>query len=592
MIKRIITYVLSFFVILTLVACQKDTKSDEEVQKEFDTFIKKEFVDAMENDYITMHTYLTNPKNYGVDENKVKVRLGIYLDEDSQKEAIEKEENTYEKFKEFDRDKLTEQQKDIYDVYEYQNSLSEKLNDDKYDYYEPAFQSMTGIHYQIPTLFSDWELRNEKDVKDLILLVKDIKPYIDSALDYTKKQEEKGLLMLDIDNIMKYCKNIIDKGDKSSVLVSMNENIDALSLDKTKTEKYKKELKKAFSSSFIVAYQNIYDTMNELKKSGQNNTEGLANFKYGKDYFELKLQQKIGSLKTAKEVKKMMEKGYDEHVAILQDVVMNNTEKMQPLIDNKLPKTSYKNYKEILDSNKKKIKENFPSVNNLDYVIKDVNQEIASDSGVSAYFNIPAIDGNSTKQLRVNPKNNSANTIDTYSTVSHEGFPGHMYQYAYMYENVDSDYIKSLANVLAYTEGYAVYAQFESFKYLDTIDQALLEAYKENMIASYDVIIVADIGIHYEGWSLDDFKSYLRGKGFSLNDDDMKEQYLQLQANPAAFEAYYVGYHEFASIKQDAKNQLGNQFNEKEFNKALLESGTATFEVVQRHEDQYISQVK
>ena len=179
----------------------------------------------MENDYITMHTYLTNPKNYGVDENKVKVRLGIYLDEDSQKEAIEKEENTYEKFKEFDRDKLTEQQKDIYDVYEYQNSLSEKLNDDKYDYYEPAFQSMTGIHYQIPTLFSDWELRNEKDVKDLILLVKDIKPYIDSALDYTKKQEEKGLLMLDIDNIMKYCKNIIDKGDKSSVLVSMNENI-------------------------------------------------------------------------------------------------------------------------------------------------------------------------------------------------------------------------------------------------------------------------------------------------------------------------------------------------------------------------------
>ena len=80
------------------------------------------------------------------------------------KEAIEKEENTYEKFKEFDRDKLTEQQKDIYDVYEYQNSLSEKLNDDKYDYYEPAFQSMTGIHYQIPTLFSDWELRNEKDV--------------------------------------------------------------------------------------------------------------------------------------------------------------------------------------------------------------------------------------------------------------------------------------------------------------------------------------------------------------------------------------------------------------------------------------------
>ena len=138
---------------------------------------------------------------------------------------------------------------------------------------------------------------------------------------------------------------------------------------------------------------------------------------------------------------------------------MNNVEDMQPLINNKLPNTSYKSYKDILDSNKKKIKENFPSVNNLDYVIKDINEEIASDSGVAAYFNIPAIDGNSAKQLRVNPKNGGANTIDTYSTVSHEGFPGHMYQYAYMYENVDSLYIKAIANVLAYTEGYAVYAQ-------------------------------------------------------------------------------------------------------------------------------------
>lgn len=592
MTKRILTYVLSLVMIFSLMGCQKDTKSNEETQKEFDAFINKEFVDAMENDYMTMHVYLENPKDYGVDQSKVKVRLGVYLDEESQNEAIKEEQSSYEQFKEFDREKLTEKQKDIYDIYEYENSLSDKLSDDKFDYYEPVFQSMTGIHYQIPTLFADWELRNEQDVKDLILLVKDVKPYIDSALEYTKKQEEKGLLMLDLDSVMKYCKNIIDKGAKSSVLTSMNESIDTLSLGQSKTEKYKKELKEAFTSSFVVAYQNIYDVMNDFKKSGKNNTEGLAKFKYGKEYFELKLQQKIGSLKTAKEVKEMMEKGFDDHLQTLQEVIMNNVEDMQPLINNKLPNTSYKSYKDILDSNKKKIKENFPSVNNLDYVIKDINEEIASDSGVAAYFNIPAIDGNSAKQLRVNPKNGGANTIDTYSTVSHEGFPGHMYQYAYMYENVDSLYIKALANVLAYTEGYAVYAQYESFNYLDGISKALLEAFKENMLVSYDAIIVADIGIHYEGWSLDEFKSYLRGKGLALDDDAFQQQYLQLQANPAAFEAYYVGYHEIDMMKQDAKNQLGEKFDEKEFNKALLESGTATFEVVQRHVNEYITHAK
>ena len=44
-------------------------------------------------------------------------------------------------------------------------------------------------------------------------------------------------------------------------------------------------------------------------------------------------------------------------------------------------------------------------------------------------------------------------------TVCHEGFPGHMYQYGYMYENVSSNLIKGLAQFNAYTEGYAVYAQ-------------------------------------------------------------------------------------------------------------------------------------
>jgi len=582
--------ILSLVMLLTITGCQG--KSSEEVQKEFDTFIEQEFIDAMESDYMTMHVFLENPENYGIDISKVKVGIGSYLDEASQKEAIEEEKVFYDKLKEFDRSKLTATQQDIYDICEYEYSINEKLNDEKFAYYQPVFQSMTGIHYQIPTLLADWELRNEQDVKDLITLVKDIKPYMQSAIEYTKKQEEKGLLMIDLDSVMDYCKGIIDKGSQSSILTSMNKSIEGLSLDKTKTENYKKQLKEAFTSSFLSAYQDIYDTMNKFKKSGKNNTEGLAQFEYGKEYYELILQQHIGSLKTADEIKEMMEGKYKEHLKTLQNVVIKNADKMEPLITNDLPTTQYKNYKEILDNNKEKIKNNFPEVNNLDYEIRDINKEIASDSGVSAYFNIPPLDGKSAKQLRVNPKGNSANTISTYSTVSHEGFPGHMYQYAYMYENVESNYIKALANVTAYTEGYAVYAQYESFQYLNEIDEALLEAYKENELASYGAIIVADVGIHYEGWSLEDFNSYLTLKGFSLDEDSLEEQYRQLQANPAAFEPYYVGYEEIANIKEDAKTQLGEKFSEKEFNKALLESGTATFDVVQRHVNDYISQTK
>ena len=67
--------------------------------------------------------------------------------------------------------------------------------------------------------------------------------------------------------------------------------------------------------------------------------------------------------------------------------------------------------------------QDFPEVKNLKYNIKDINEEIASDSGVAAYFNIPSIDGDSIKQLRVNPKSSDIKSLSTYSTVSHEGFP-------------------------------------------------------------------------------------------------------------------------------------------------------------------------
>ena len=55
------------------------------------------------------------------------------------------------------------------------------------------------------------------------------------------------------------------------------------------------------------------------------------------------------------------------------------------------------------------------------------------------------------------------------------------------------------------------------------------------------MIILADIGIHYDGWSVEEFKEFMESKGFSLDDASIQTQYAQLQANPAAFEPYYVG---------------------------------------------------
>ncbi len=583
---RTASFLLAGLLALSLAGCSQVKIGYE--QEKFDAFMQDVFVNTMQSDYTTAHTFLQNPADFGVDMEKIPVNLGDRFTQENMEKQREQLRETYDTFREFDRDLLTAEQQDIYDTFDAQIALEIQFSDAKFDYYAPLFESMSGLQFQLPTLFADWEVRSEQDVQDLITLVQDVKPYVASALDYTQKQADMGLLMLDLDAVADYCSGIVQAGEQSAILSAMSAGIDSLNLDPERAETYKNELAQAFTDSFIPAFQHICDTMDSLKASGKNHTQGLAQFEHGKEYYELLLRQSIGADQSVQEVREMMETAGQDHLKNLSAILLQNPTALLPLVENNLPETGYDSYQEILDDLRDKIPERFPGVQELNYNIVAINEEIASDTGVAAYFNIPPLDGTSAKQLRVNPNTGEVSSLSTYSTVAHEGFPGHMYQYAYMYEHVNSDYIKALSNVPAYTEGYAVYAQYEALKELEGIDQALLDAYRENELISYCAIIVCDIGIHYEGWSIEEFTSYLNKQGFSLSGEHAQLQYDQLWANPCAFEPYYVGYEQFRALKEKAQDALGDQFQEKAFNEVILRSGTVPFSVVERNVEAYI----
>lgn len=583
---RTASFLLAGLLALSLAGCSQVKIGYE--QEKFDAFMQDVFVNTMQSDYTTAHTFLQNPADFGVDMEKIPVNLGDRFTQENMEKQREQLRETNDTFREFDRDLLTAEQQDIYDTFDAQIALEIQFSDAKFDYYAPLFESMSGLQFQLPTLFADWEVRSEQDVQDLITLVQDVKPYVASALDYTQKQADMGLLMLDLDAVADYCSGIVQAGEQSAILSAMSAGIDSLNLDPERAETYKNELAQAFTDSFIPAFQHICDTMDSLKASGKNHTQGLAQFEHGKEYYELLLRQSIGADQSVQEVQEMMETAGQDHLKNLSAILLQNPTALLPLAENNLPETGNDSYQEILDALGEKIFTLFPEVRELSYHIVAVNEEIASDTGVEAYFKIPPLDGTSPKQLRVNPNTGEVSSLSTYSTVAHEGFPGHMYQYAYMYEHVDSNYIKVLSNVPAYTEGYAVYAQYEALKELEGIDQALLDAYRENELISYCAIIVCDIGIHYEGWSIEEFTSYLNKQGFSLAGEDAQLQYEQLWANPCAFEPYYVGYEQFRALKEKAQDALGDQFQEKAFNEVILKSGTVPFSVVERNVEAYI----
>ena len=586
-VKKITLLMLSAIMAFSFTGCSKKDSGEE--QKKFDEFMKQEFVESMEQSYPNTHIILENPKDYGVDTSKTKVQIDKELNETTMKENKELNEKSAKAFKEFDRDTLSDEQKETYDIYSYMLDYTTEMNDSKFDYMSMPLESMTGMHTQLPTLFSDWTLRNEQDVKDVITLMKSVRPYMDSILAYTKKQEEKGTLMLDIKSVKEYCEKVVKEDVNSSVLTGLNESIDNLKLGDDKTKQYKAELKKAFQEYFLPAYSDIIKTMKELDSS-KNNTLGLSHMKNGKEYYELLFKQATGTDKSIEDIKKELNSMSRSSLLAVQSVISKNKNLYDEYVNGKI-KTKYKDFESMLKDLDKDIKDDFPSVGTLNYRIRPIGEDLAS-GGVAAYFNIPALDGTTPKQIRVNMLEDALNvqSLETFSTVAHEGIPGHMYQIAYAYKNVKDPWRNSMASFLGYTEGYATYTELYALKYLDGVSADAVKL-QQNMVVYQDCLIaLADIGIHYEGWTKEDLSNFLEENGLGVS--DVSDFYNQLQANPTAFLSYYVGYVQIANLKKDAQEELKDKFNDRHFHEAILKSGAAPFHVVEENVKDYIESAK
>ena len=586
-VKKITLLMLSAVMAFSFTGCSKKDSGEE--QKKFDEFMKQEFVESMEQSYPNTHIILENPKDYRVDTSKTKVQIDKELNETTMKENKELNEKSAKAFKEFDRDTLSDEQKETYDIYSYMLDYTTEMNDSKFDYMSMPLESMTGMHTQLPTLFSDWTLRNEQDVKDVITLMKSVRPYMDSILAYTKKQEEKGTLMLDIKSVKEYCEKVVKEDVNSSVLTGLNESIDNLKLGDDKTKQYKAELKKAFQEYFLPAYSDIIKTMKELDSS-KNNTLGLSHMKNGKEYYELLFKQATGTDKSIEDIKKELNSMSRSSLLAVQSVISKNKNLYDEYVNGKI-KTKYKDFESMLKDLDKDIKDDFPSVGTLNYRIRPIGEDLAS-GGVAAYFNIPALDGTTPKQIRVNMLEDALNvqSLETFSTVAHEGIPGHMYQIAYAYKNVKDPWRNSMASFLGYTEGYATYTELYALKYLDGVSADAVKL-QQNMVVYQDCLIaLADIGIHYEGWTKEDLSNFLEENGLGVS--DVSDFYNQLQANPTAFLSYYVGYVQIANLKKDAQEDLKDKFNDRDFHEAILKSGAAPFHVVEENVKDYIESAK
>ncbi|MBO5565142.1 MAG: DUF885 family protein [Lachnospiraceae bacterium] len=559
-------------------AGSEEAPAEETESERFAAYLQNYVQEMVMEDYTTMHWAYADPEARGIDRSKVEVTLGDVLT-DTEK-TLEDIRELREAIAGFDLDKLDEEQQDICDALLMDADITEKLCDDKYYGLDNIWSSSGGVHQVLISHFSEYSLYNEQDLKDMITLLYDVPRFVDDALAYTREQAEMGTLMFDYESVLDVCVGALDAQENSAIVKAIEKDIDGLGLDAAKADAYKEEVRKAMDEAFYPAYETMIEELQKLRNKIQP-LQGLSSLPNGKEYYELLVQDSVGSMDGIEEVRALLEEGMQDAITDIQVLLIKN--KDLNYTDPLALTTEFESIEDILTYLEEHYAETFPAVKEMPYELEGLSDERAAD--FSAYFVIPPIDLRRDYEIRYNALSigNDAKSIDMYQTISHEGIPGHMYQMQYNHENLKYD-IQSVFRKTGFSEGWATYAAEEGLKYLD-IDPTLLRYYNDYNTYLNTMGALMELEIHYDGASIDDFKE---NYGMLMMEDAIEDIYSHLSDNVIYYMPYYYGYHRLADIREETEEAMGEKFDPVQFHDAVLKRGSTMFEIVERNVERYI----
>lgn len=548
----------------------KEPDSEEALaeQEEFDKYTDNLFIELISESAVSVHSYLSYPEKYGIKD--APYTLGE-ISESSNKEDIDELKNYIKELEKFDYDLLTTDQKLTYDILH--TDLKDSIELGNYYWFDSYLSSLSGMPISLPSFFGEFELLSEQDVIDYLELIKLVPEYYDDIMAFETEKANKGMGIPDfqIEEVIDLCNEFIGNVDNHFLITTFNSRInDISSISNADKQKYIENNSDIVKNSIIPAYQKLISQLSSLKGKGKNEG-GLCNFDDGDKYYELLIRSITGSEKSVDEIKDMLtEKMHDD----LSDMITLSYK--DPNIFYEIGEYSFDTSTpdKILQYLLKKIEKDFPEGCNTEYTVTDVPKDIEKYQS-PAYYYIPHIDNNSKNSIYINRYSDYAD-MDLYSTLAHEGFPGHMYQTTY-FQNTNPSNIRSLLSYDGYVEGWGLYAELYSYELAGLSDDLAKFNQVVNCL-SYDIYCLADIGIHYEGWDREDMSDFLDESGYDSSYTD--EIYDTLVQNPGVYLAYYIGYLEFMEMREEATETLGDSFNIKAFHKFILDNGPSQFEIL------------
>lgn len=535
----------------------------------FSEFCTTLFREEMKSNTMNLHFTLKDPKAAGIDSYEI--TLGS-LSGDSPHNQARQLKKLSEELKKYSHRSLGEKERLTCRLLS--DYISRQQNLAAYPYYDEPLTPSGGVTSQLPVLLAEYPFGNTRDIEDYLGLLSQMDTYFSGILDYEQKKADAGLFMSDeaCVKVIEGCEVFTEHPDDNFLMDTFSSRLNAMDgLTDTQKNAYLKQHSKVLSDHVIPAYSQMIKGLTMLLGRGHNNW-GLCNFPEGKAYYEAVVSADTGCDDSVEDLFSQIAKARREDLTFCQNLLEKN-----PKLASQSPKpdAALKEENAMLSRLQKEILTDFPAPPQTEVEICHVDPALSEYLAPAFYITAP-IDDISHNRIYINDAKNDTD-IYYFTTLAHEGYPGHLYQ-TICTSSYGAPEVRSLLNYPGYTEGWATYTEMQAFYYAG-LDPDLASLLQHNQAATLSLYATADIGIHYFGWEKE--KNAAFWSEYGVDDTATVKRITDLiLEEPGNYLKYYVGYLKFRQMREQLALE-NKSFSVSAFHEAILRTGPSPFSVLE-----------
>lgn len=595
-----------FFIPLLLVTCITSLFLLFPKQElSFQEMTDRLFFEDIMTDTLSLHYTLAYPSHYSIKTYPLtlpRYNKNILLQSKS------KIENSLAFLSNIDTSTLSAEQSYCYELLQDYFLMQQKGF--SYTYLEECFSPSSGIVANYPVLMAEYTFRTEKDVTDYLALLADTPDYFLSFLQFQKERADKGYYLASdsLEETLEQCDTIITKESLETnshfLQLTFRQRLASLvakdMIPKERAFQYIEKNNTILKNIVLPAYENLKTSFLSFQTEYQP-LQGLYHLESGKDYYQWLIQKQVGSTLSIPDMLKKLEIDYEKSLYEFQSLQKKiaafpdyETHAVKPFpIQDKY---------EILKTLQQFSKEDFPSLSVYsDSPIKTTIKSVSTcmeEYTSPAFYLIPPIDDIWQNTIYINNKT-TPKGLDLFTTLAHEGYPGHLYQTVYyqLYSKErDVPLIRHLLNYGGYVEGWAIYCELYSYDYATRL-------YPEDMKNFYSIwhqlllsdrkmqlaiLSILDINLHYYDDSLENAKEILNQYGI-VEEETIAEIHRYILEEPGNYLKYYMGYLLLMDVKEKTETLMGSAYTDLKFHEFILNAGPCDFENLEKRIKEILS---